>query len=442
MRVRNIYPLLLGSLILFASAVVFVMDATADPDEPGVSNDYCLDCHADPNTTMVLEDGETISLYVDPQVYNDSVHGTVGYACVQCHTTIREFPHPEFTAYDRRDLTLELYDACFRCHSGQYERAVDSVHQRALENGVREAAICTDCHGAHNTKRLNDPNTGELFQAARVAIPETCAQCHNAIYEKYRESVHGSALTEENNPDVPTCIDCHGVHDIEDPTTAQFRLLSPSICADCHTDEALMDEYGLSTQVLNTYVSDFHGTTVTIFQKVTPDAATNKAVCYDCHGVHDIRRVDDPEKGLQVRENLLARCQVCHPDATIEFSDSWLSHYIPSPENNPLVYYVNLFYKFFIPGVLGGMAVLVLLDASWQVRRRIGEPAPPRKDDDEVEGEQPATEPPPAAREPDVRQTQLDSDDTDEESNLEPGSDAAIDEKVDEEPGEDTNGYE
>jgi len=198
----------------------------------------------------------------------------------------------------------------------------------------------------------------------------------------------------------------------------------------------------LSTQVLNTYVSDFHGTTVTIFQKVTPDAATNKAVCYDCHGVHDIRRVDDPEKGLQVRENLLARCQVCHPDATIEFSDSWLSHYIPSPENNPLVYYVNLFYKFFIPGVLGGMAVLVLLDASWQVRRRIGEPAPPRKDDDEVEGEQPATEPPPAAREPDVRQTQLDSDDTDEESNLEPGSDAAIDEKVDEEPGEDTNGYE
>jgi hypothetical protein len=104
-------------------------------------------------------------------------------------------------------------------------------------------------------------------------------------------------------------------------------------------------------------------------------------VCYDCHGVHEIRRVDDPEKGLQVRENLLARCQVCHPDATLEFSDSWTSHYIPSPQNNPLVYYVNLFYKFLIPGVLGGMAVLVALDASWQIRRRLGDRLPFGKDD-------------------------------------------------------------
>lgn len=371
MRFRNILLLILGSVALSFGALLSVREASADPDDPGVSNDYCLDCHAVPGTSMTLENGDEISLYVDPQVYDQSVHGQGGYACIQCHTDIREFPHPPFTAYDARDLSLELYDACFRCHSSQYERASDSVHQRALENGIREAAVCTDCHGAHNTQRLNDPQSGELLQSARLAIPETCAQCHNAIYELYRDSVHGSSLTEENNPDVPTCIDCHGVHNIEDPTTAQFRLLSPSICADCHTDEDLMAQYGLSTAVLDTYVSDFHGTTVTIFQKVTPDAATNKAVCYDCHGVHDIRRVDDPEKGLQVRENLLARCQVCHPDATLEFSDSWLSHYIPSPENNPLVYYVNLFYKFFIPGVLGGMALLVALDASWQIRRRL-----------------------------------------------------------------------
>lgn len=384
MRPRTIPFLLLMATILVASATFFVMEAAADPDQPGVSDEFCLDCHGDPTTTMTLENGDTISLYVDEDVYYNSVHGTGGYACVQCHTDIREYPHPPFSAYDPRDLSLELYDACFRCHSGQYERALDSVHARALENGIKEAAICTDCHGAHDTVRLTDPQTDELLEAARIAIPETCAQCHNAIYEKYRESVHGSALSDENNPDVPTCIDCHGVHDIDDPTTAQFRLLSPSICSDCHTDEELMAKYGLSTQVLNTYVSDFHGTTVTIFQKVTPDSETNKAVCYDCHGVHDIRRVDDPEKGLQVRENLLARCQVCHPDATLEFSDSWLSHYIPSPENNALVYYVNLFYKFLIPGVLGGMAILVVLDASWQVRRRLSD-RPPAGGDEQTQ---------------------------------------------------------
>jgi hypothetical protein len=101
---------------------------------------------------------------------------------------------------------------------------------------------------------------------------------------------------------------------------------------------------------------------VTLFEKMTPDAETNKPVCYDCHGIHDIMRADDPEKGLQVRENLLARCQVCHPDASTNFSTAWLSHYIPSPDKHPIVYYVNLFYKFFIPTVLGGMALLVVLD--------------------------------------------------------------------------------
>jgi hypothetical protein len=438
-RVRTV-PLLLSAIIVAASISIFVMDAAADPDEPGVSNGYCLDCHADPSTTMTLENGDTISLYVDQEVFNDSVHGMEGYACVQCHTTIREYPHPPFIAYDPRDLSLELYDACFRCHSGQYERANDSVHQRALENGIREAAICTDCHGAHDTRRLTDPGTGDLLPQARLYIPDTCAQCHDAIYEKYRQSVHGSALTEENNPDVPTCIDCHGVHNIEDPTTAEFRLLSPSICANCHTDEQLMNKYGLSTQVLNTYVSDFHGTTVTIFQKVTPDAATNKAVCYDCHGVHDIRRVDDPEKGLQVRENLLARCQVCHPNATAEFSDSWLSHYIPSPERNPLVYYVNLFYKIFIPGVLGGMAVLVLLDASWQIRRRVGDRTPPQKDAP-ANGEEVETAAARVSDQEELAQTPIAPERTTPEQG-QPGSETESDGRLDEEPGEDTNAYE
>jgi len=140
----------------------------------------------------------------------------------------------------------------------------------------------------------------------------------------------------------------------------------------------MMDKYGLSTQVLDTYVADFHGTTVAIFEQEHPDQETNKAVCYDCHGIHDIARVDDPTKGLQVRENLLARCQVCHPDASENFPTAWLSHYIPSPERYPLVFTVDVFYQVFIPTVLGGMAILVVLDAGTRLRRGVRrKPAPP-----------------------------------------------------------------
>ena len=45
-----------------------------------------------------------------------------------------------------------------------------------------------------------------------------------------------------------------------------------------------------------------------------------------------------------------------------------MSHYIPSPTHYPIVYYVNLFYKFFIPGVIGSMVIFVISDI---VRRLI-----------------------------------------------------------------------
>ncbi len=329
-----------------------------------IGDDVCLECHGQPGATMQLENGDTLDLYVPAEAHQNSVHGEMGYACVQCHTDVGEYPHPEFIAQDLRDATLQLNASCQRCHQSQFDLTMDSVHATALEGGNREAAVCSDCHTAHDVRRLIDPETGELLPDARAWIPQTCARCHSEIYNKYLDSVHGSALLEEGNPEVPTCIDCHGVHNIEDPTTAQFRLNSPQMCAECHTDPKIMDKYGISTHVLDTYVADFHGTSVVLFEQETPDADINKPVCFDCHGVHDIASADDPQKGLQVRQNLLVRCQVCHPDATENFPDSWMSHYIPSLEKNPLVYYVNLFYIIIIPVVIGGMGVLVVMDAS------------------------------------------------------------------------------
>ncbi len=329
---------------------------------PIVSNDVCLGCHGKPGLSMKLKDNDILDLYVNPATYDAYIHGKNGYACVQCHTNLGDYPHPEFSATDTRDVTLQLTKVCDRCHSGEYNLTMDSVHAAAQAAGKREAAVCTDCHGSHNVRQWTDPQTHTLLPEARTSIPTTCSMCHNAIYQKYRSSVHGAALTDEANTDVPTCIDCHGVHNIGNPTTAAFRLKSPELCATCHTNPAIMNKYGISTNVLNTYVSDFHGTTVTLFEKQSPDSPTNKPVCYDCHGIHDISRVDNPQTGLEMQQNLLVRCKVCHPDATSNFPSAWMSHYIPSPKNYSLVYYVNLFYKVFIPLVLGGMAALVVMD--------------------------------------------------------------------------------
>ena len=130
-----------------------------------------------------------------------------------------------------------------------------------------------------------------------------------------------------------------------------------------------MAKYGINTDVFQTYVADFHGTTVEIFQAVAPGQETNKPVCIDCHGVHDIRKIDDPESAV-IKENLLATCQRCHPDATTNFPGAWLSHYRPSPTHHPVVFYVQSFYNIFIPTVLGGMVLFILTDVGRRIRSR------------------------------------------------------------------------
>lgn len=323
-------------------------------------NTTCVGCHSTPGLSTTLASGEVLPLTIDPGVYGASVHGQAGMACVACHTNISGYPHPKLTAGDHRSFQLERYTQCQTCHQDQYKQTLDSNHARALAGGNRQAAICTDCHGAHDVSVPDQP---------RQKISTTCQKCHSAVYDQYITSVHGKALADSSNPDVPVCTDCHGTHTQESPETVTFRLNSPKLCAKCHADEALMRKYGISTQVFSTYVSDFHGTTVQMFEKQSPDQPTNKPVCIDCHGVHDIKQVTSADTTV-VKQNLLGTCQKCHPDATANFPDSWVGHFEPNRQYYPLVYYVNLFYRIFIPAVIGGMLLFVLLDAGRRILNR------------------------------------------------------------------------
>lgn len=333
-------------------------------------NGYCLGCHGGETAgislgNIELPSGEVLDITVDRETYQFSVHGRLDMSCVLCHTNISEYPHAPIEAEGLREFTLANYAACATCHESQYSATHDSVHGAALAAGKIEAAVCTDCHGAHDVQPAG---------MRAVAIQQTCENCHFEIYTLYQDSVHGAALFDEGNIDVPTCTDCHGVHNVEGPAVAGFHLFSPQICANCHADNDLMDKYGISTDVLDTYVADFHGTTVVIFEETAPDQETNKAVCIDCHGVHNIASADNPESQT-FRENLLGTCQRCHPDATANFPTSWLSHYSPTIEKSPLVFWVNLFYRILIPATIGAMLVWVLMDLSKKLvarRRRLG----------------------------------------------------------------------
>ncbi|RIK16841.1 MAG: hypothetical protein DCC51_13085 [Anaerolineae bacterium] len=105
-----------------------------------------------------------------------------------------------------------------------------------------------------------------------------------------------------------------------------------------------------------------------IFQSSDPNHPTNKAVCFDCHGVHNIRRPDDPNSGI--KQNLLETCQQCHPGATANFSDSWTGHHRPSLRNNPLMFLVTIFYAIVIPSTVLFLGFLVGTDIYRMARGR------------------------------------------------------------------------
>jgi predicted CXXCH cytochrome family protein len=343
----------LAGLILLAAAVVWLARpgaARAQEGDQGTEA-YCLSCHNNPDLSMTLPSGEEVSLYISPETLANSIHSPLGIECEACHTNITTYPHPEINFQTHRELSRSYYQACQKCHPDQYDATLDSMHAQAAKAGNLEAPICTDCHGAHNVQPPDKP---------RAHISQICGQCHTEIFNQYKNSVHGAALLNESNPDVPVCTDCHGVHNIHDPRTAQFRVETPELCAGCHANKQLMDKYGINADVYNLYELSWHGVDVSVFKARWPNLWHNSAVCTDCHGVHDILKTDDPNSKVNPK-NLLATCQKCHPNAGPNWVGAWTGHNQVSLERTPFVFYTQTFYSSFTPFVLWLSAIYVVL---------------------------------------------------------------------------------
>ncbi len=372
---------LTGLVALLALAVPMI--GQAQEDEPPHGNANCLMCHSDPDFVGHLPSGESLSLYVDPSEYYQSVHASAGLECLACHVDQQNYPHGETVqlgctkchseitddvginaitykpldvtlAYDdKRQVSITLNEECRLCHEEKFDEAVDSAHSRVLDAGNRLAPICVDCHGSHDIVSPDEP---------RVKISQTCSGCHLSVYTTYQSSIHGEALEEEGNLDVPTCVDCHGVHNVIGPREPEFRDSTIAICGACHSNEERMGKYDISTAVFDTYLDDFHGRSVDFFRRENPAQPSNKATCFDCHGVHNIRSPEDSYSTVYP-DNLQKTCQQCHEDASITFPLAWLGHYAPSWERTPVLYAVDKGYQVLVPTIVGGMLVYVALDA-------------------------------------------------------------------------------
>ena len=197
-----------------------------------------------------------------------------------------------------------------------------SVHGSALN--------CTACHPGFGEQPHPTVNTASRAEF-RAAFRGVCKTCHLENDRKAHDGVHWQLLA-AGDTRAPYCADCHTAHAIAPPARPRARI--SQTCAQCHP------------AVVAAYRASVHG-------RALLDGNPDVPACTDCHRAHDIK---DPQSTV-IRANLVRTCRKCHAGAGESFPAAWLSHYEPSPSKAPLVYGVRVFYRAFIPFVIGGLVL-------------------------------------------------------------------------------------
>jgi len=354
----------------------------------------CAQCHAEATPSLErscasIENAVDCATCHEGQVadYDRGVHGQLhargdlnAPTCTECHGThgILEHRIPPDSAADVKALirgsptySRNLPDLCARCHRDGAPAAVRylgpetdivgkytvSIHGQGLvESGLVVTAVCSDCHTAHRELPASDPDS--TVHPGNIA--ETCGQCHDGIYERFRTSVHSREGNPEyvqlrDMPPLPDCSDCHTSHLMGRTDQPAFKLGITEQCGKCHAE------------ITETYFETYHG-------KATYLGDATKAKCYDCHGAHDILPADDPASRLS-EEHIVDTCGKCHPGSHPGFA-TYLTHASHRDrERYPALYWTFVGMTSLLVGVFAffGLHTLAWLPRSWRLRERYRE---------------------------------------------------------------------
>jgi formate dehydrogenase gamma subunit len=349
--VRSVFPLTVF-LILLCTPILASARAQANTPHPLKQDETCLACHGQPGMTSAA--GKSIS--IDPGKHAASVHGTLG--CTECHSTIKDYPHPakvakircatchaDESAYVPKSVHSALGDlACQSCHGNAHEIATaaqmtpakcaqchaeeakdfkQSIHGQAAASGDPDAPTCLSCHGSiHQIQTSSDAASF----VSKKNLPDTCATCHSNQQflarhkipfahpvELYRQSVHGRAIASGDGA-AATCSDCHGSHNILPSQDARSKINHfniPSTCGQCHTE------------IAKTYVESVHGQAV-------KNGVSGAPVCVDCHGEHLILAPKEASSLVNASRVSIVTCGRCHDDERLELRYNLPADRVPS----------------------------------------------------------------------------------------------------------------
>jgi hypothetical protein len=302
--------------------------------------------------------------------FSESIHGEgllrkgliVAPNCASCHTGHSILPHTDKSSSIARG---NIAKTCTKCHA-----EIEAVHRKVIKGEMweKEAHVlpaCVDCHQPHKVRKvfysqgmadrdcltchekpdLKSSKDGRplAVNASELAgskhLKTSCSQCHSEVNaskvrpcetitkkvdhaevgQQYAVSTHGR-LVSKNDPNGPTCKECHGQHGIRgkvDPASSTFPTNVPNLCARCHREgqKAAMRYTGVEHQIIERYTESIHG------KGLMKSGLTVTAMCSNCHTAHGVLPRSDSLSSVNPK-NLPATCGKCHHGIQEQFQKS------------------------------------------------------------------------------------------------------------------------
>ena len=198
--------------------------------------------------------------------YSESIHGegllvkglTVSATCVSCHSAHRILPHTDSRSTISRQ---NIASTCSVCHA-----EIETVHRKIIRGELWEKQehifpACVDCHQPHEIRKVfydygmadkdclechdkpnlvsskdgrslfvnyseisnsrhsktacsqchTEVNVSKHRPCETIQSKVDCSACHEEVGLEYAKSTHGN-LTAKQDPNGPTCKECHGTH--------------------------------------------------------------------------------------------------------------------------------------------------------------------------------------------------------------------------------------
>jgi cytochrome b subunit of formate dehydrogenase len=240
----------------------------------------------------------------------------IGFAILGLASSARSSEIPDSEIQNRRCLTschgdskiatlsyrerLEMVDPRGAPATGPARRPELYITGDQLPQSAHKNVACVSCHPDATTLPHKTPQA--------KATCDTGPTCHAKQVSQYVQGSHAEAAA-KGDPNAPTCVTCHGSHDIlpkTDRNSRTFPLNVVKICGNCHEKHMGKTPGGLNAAgQVALYLDSVHG------RAVVKAGLTVAATCADCHGEHDVHSSKDPRSSVN-RAHVPDTCGKCH----------------------------------------------------------------------------------------------------------------------------------